>query len=586
MNFVVALILAAVLVYLPLRPPPEPVVTVAPAITYPATRATVGSDELQSLKGTADPGVTLRFFDGDQLLGETVAGGDGQFTFDLSAPLETGPHTLQAVVIDSDGRQVVSSVLVPFTVVPPPAPDALLRITRPEDGASFAADHLLTVEGSGQSGSTVQLYEGETLLGQAETGEDGRWAVHLAEPLSAGEHALRAVALDEEDHRGPSSGLITVRFGEAVVAPPVFSPGEGTTFAADDLLVLQGAAEPGSRVRVYDADAVLGEATADADGLWRVELAEALALGPHAVQAVIVDESESEVAPSEVWEFTIEEVLPPPVIVAPGRGSTFAAGEPALLEGTGPAGATIRLYDSTMLLGEVQAGEDGHWALSLAEPLDGGVHTLQAVVLDREGQEGAASEVHAIMVEEEVVAPVVTVPVSGATIGAAAALPIRGTASPGATVHVYDGRGLLGETQADGEGNWIFDLPQPLSVGEHTLRAAVLDALGQEVGSSQVVTISIVELPSELAIVLPASGQLAAGGLVEGIAQPGTIVQVFDGDALLVELTPDADGYWSILLPQDLSLGQHTLWLAAVDTDGTLLAQSERVLVEIVETTP
>ena len=56
-NLIVSVILAAVLAFLAMRPAPEAVVTVAPAITRPAGGATVGADELQAIEGTADPGV-------------------------------------------------------------------------------------------------------------------------------------------------------------------------------------------------------------------------------------------------------------------------------------------------------------------------------------------------------------------------------------------------------------------------------------------------------------------------------------------------------------------------------------------------
>jgi hypothetical protein len=118
-NLIVCLSLAAVLAFLASRPGPEAAITVRPVIASPFSGATVSADELRALEGTADPGVALQFFDGDQLLGGTVAGQEGTFRFPLSSALSEGPHSVRAVAVDGEGQGVLASEMVAFTVVPP-----------------------------------------------------------------------------------------------------------------------------------------------------------------------------------------------------------------------------------------------------------------------------------------------------------------------------------------------------------------------------------------------------------------------------------------------------------------------------------
>ena len=113
---------------------PRVVVTVAPTITHPVSGETLGADELQALEGTADPGVTLRAFDGDQLLGETVAAQDGTFRLDLETALSSGPHIVRVAVMGRSGREMIDSTPLAFTIIPPPQSRAAPRTISPIQG--------------------------------------------------------------------------------------------------------------------------------------------------------------------------------------------------------------------------------------------------------------------------------------------------------------------------------------------------------------------------------------------------------------------------------------------------------------------
>ena len=252
-------------------------------------------------------------------------------------------------------------------------------------------------------------------------------------------------------------------------------------------------------------------------------------------------------------------------------------------EGTAAPGAKVRLYDGETLLGEVAADADGEWHFEVPEALAAGAHALRAVVLDAAGEEVAASEMVTLTVEEPIVAPVVVSPASGASIGAGESLAFEGTAAPGTKVRLYDGEMLLGELTANADGEWRFELPQPLTEGLHELRTVVLDAAGEEAAASELLTFSIVKAATPPIILLPDDRNVVAGGTVEGTADPHALLQIYDGDTLLGEVAADADGKWTFELPADLSTGEHTLRAVAVDDAGEALAESEPASFDMLE---
>jgi len=583
-KLIVSIILLAVLIILALRCAPQVTVAAPPVFTRPTSGATFEAEELSVLEGTADPGATLQFFEGDKLLGETtVRPEDKKFRLLLSAALAEGPHSVRASVIDETGEEIVASASVAFTIVPPILAAIAPAITTPASGAGFGASEPLPFEGTAAPGANVRLYDGDTLLGEIAADADGKWRFELPEALAAGAHALSAVVLDIAGQEAVASEVVTLTVEEPIIAPVVVSPASGASFGTGESLAFEGTAAPGAKVRLYDGDTLLGEVAADADGEWRFELPEALAVGAHALRSVVLDAAGEEVAASKVVTLTMEEPIVAPAVVSPASGASFGAGELLTFEGTAAPGAKVRLYDGDTLLSEVAADADGEWRFELPEALAAGAHALRAVVLDAAGEEVAASEMVTLTVEEPIVAPVVVSPASGASIGAGESLAFEGTAAPGARVRLYDGETLLGELAADADGEWRFELPQPLTEGLHDLRTVVLDAAGEEVAASELLTFSIIKAATPPIILLPDERNVVAGGTVEGTADPDALLQIYDGDTLLGEVAADADGKWTFELPADLSTGEHTLRAVAVDDAGEALAESEPASFDMLE---
>jgi len=322
-KLTVTLALLALLFVPTLQPAsPQMVVTTPPLLTQPADGVTFETGDLLALEGSADPGTTLRLFDGSQLLGETTAGPDGQWRLPLSEALAEGPHSLRAVVVDKAGKEIAASEPVAFTIIPPAAPPEVPpavapasgmgfavapAITSPVNGARLSVHEPLTIEGTAESGSKVYIYDGDQLLGEAGADAEGRWRFDMPMPLVKGEHHLRAAVWDATGNEVAASVPLTLRFIEAIVPPTILPPRMGVVMPGG---MVVGSADPAARLLIYDDGRVLGEAAAGLDGHWRFQLPADLPTGRHALHVAAVDDmghvlAESEPIRVQVLEFNL-----------------------------------------------------------------------------------------------------------------------------------------------------------------------------------------------------------------------------------------------------------------------------------------
>jgi hypothetical protein len=282
--------------------------------------------------------------------------------------------------------------------------------------------------------------------------------------------------------------LLTVpqqcRSAPATVSAPVFSqPADGAELQSGHPLVLEGQADPGARIAVYDGDRLVGETTAGDDGRWRLELTKGLRAGGRQVRAAVVGGEGQEVASSRALSLSVVEpavptVAPPapPVVTMPLPGSTWLASEFLSFEGAAVPGSHIAVFDIQVLLGTATADAQGRWRLDLGEPPATGKHTVHAVASNAAGVESAASAPLAFEIIPDIAAPSIDEPAQGDTLTAGGMM--RGTADPRATLLLYDGDVLLGETPVGADGAWEFSLPGDWSLGEHRLRVVAVDAEG------------------------------------------------------------------------------------------------------------
>ncbi|RTC58128.1 Ig-like domain-containing protein [Pseudomonas aeruginosa] len=444
-----------------------------------------------TLSGTAEPGATVTLTDGNgNPIGQVTADGSGNWSFTPTTPLPNGT-VVNATATDASGNTSAGSSVTVDSVAP------ATPVINPSNGT--------TLSGTAEPGSSVTLTDGSgNPIGQVTADGSGNWSFTPSTPLADGT-VVNATATDPAGNTG-GQGSTTV---DAIApATPTVNLSNGSS--------LSGTAEPGSTVTLTDGNGnPIAEVTADGSGNWTYTPSTPIANGT-VVNVVAEDAAGNSSPPATV---TVDSSAPPAPVINPSNG--------VVISGTAEAGATVTLTDAGgNPIGQVTADGSGNWSFTPGTPLANGT-VIVATATDPTGNTGpqAATTVDAVAPP----APVID-PSNGTTIS--------GTAEAGAKVILTDGNGNpIGETTADGSGNWTFTPGTPLANGT-VVNAVAQDPAGNT-GPQGSTTVDAVA--PNTPVVNPSNGNL-----LNGTAEPGSTVTLTDGNGNPIgQTTADGSGNWS-----------------------------------------
>ncbi|WP_089041106.1 Ig-like domain-containing protein [Pseudomonas aeruginosa] len=444
-----------------------------------------------TLSGTAEPGATVTLTDGNgNPIGQVTADGSGNWSFTPGTPLPNGT-VVNATATDASGNTSAGSSVTVDSVAP------ATPVVNPSNGT--------TLSGTAEPGSSVTLTDGSgNPIGQVTADGSGNWSFTPSTPLADGT-VVNATATDPAGNTG-GQGSTTV--DGVAPATPTVNLSNGSS--------LSGTAEPGSTVILTDGNGnPIAEVTADGSGNWTYTPSTPIANGT-VVNVVAQDAAGNSSPPATV---TIDSSAPPAPVINPSNG--------VVISGTAEAGTTVTLTDAGgNPIGQVTADGSGNWSFTPGTPLANGT-VIVATATDPTGNTGpqAATTVDAVAPP----APVID-PSNGTTIS--------GTAEAGAKVILTDGNGNpIGETTADGSGNWTFTPATPLANGT-VVNAVAQDPAGNT-GPQGSTTVDAVA--PNTPVVNPSNGNL-----LNGTAEPGSTVTLTDGNGNPIgQTTADGSGNWS-----------------------------------------
>ncbi|MBG5010310.1 BapA prefix-like domain-containing protein [Pseudomonas aeruginosa] len=444
-----------------------------------------------TLSGTAEPGATVTLTDGNgNPIGQVTADGSGNWSFTPTTPLPNGT-VVNATATDASGNTSAGSSVTVDSVAP------ATPVINPSNGT--------TLSGTAEPGSSVTLTDGNgNPIGQVTADGSGNWSFTPSTPLADGT-VVNATATDPPGNTG-GQGSTTV---DAIApATPTVNLSNGSS--------LSGTAEPGSTVILTDGNGnPIGETTADGSGNWTYTPSTPIANGT-VVNVVAEDAAGNSSPPATV---TVDSSAPPAPVINPSNG--------VVISGTAEAGATVTLTDAGgNPIGQVTADGSGNWSFTPGTPLANGT-VVNATASDPTGNTGAPAGTTVDAVAPP--APVID-PSNGTTIS--------GTAEAGAKVILTDGNGNpIGETTADGSGNWTFTPATPLANGT-VVNAVAQDPAGNT-GPQGSATVDAVA--PNTPVVNPSNGNL-----LNGTAEPGSTVTLTDGNGNPIgQTTADGSGNWS-----------------------------------------
>ncbi|MEG1767815.1 MAG: Ig-like domain-containing protein [Comamonas sp.] len=458
----------------------------------------------------------------------------------------------------------------------PPAPPPARPVIDTVSGQRTASGDFLTgketvdVVGHGAlPNGKLSVFVDGVLAGTTLADANGKWT-YTAAKLPEG---LHAISVTQTDAQGQTSEPAAVNVVVDTIAPPAPQidsvtddagtiaglVGQGSS-TDDSTPTLNGIAEAGSTVRMFDGSTQIGVFVVDASGRWSFTPA-ALDEGLHRLTLTATDAAGNVSNPSEPFVFTVD--TSPPKI---DGIETSQAPRPTITGHTEP-GSIVRIYHGDAELGQTKADEQGNWRFQ--PKLNDGDYHLTVTATDAAGNQSPRSPVDLTV---DTTAPMLEV----IGVSVAPRPTITGRAEPGSVVKVYHGDTELGQAEMNKDGNWRF---QPhLQDGDYDLTVMATDAVGNQ-SPRLPVDLMVDTTPPMLEIMDVSAG---ASPMITGRAEPGSIVRVYNGRTLVGRAETDEGGNWHF--QPALKDGDYHLTVTATDAVGN---QSARLPVDLmIDTRP
>ncbi|EEB7360543.1 BapA prefix-like domain-containing protein [Salmonella enterica subsp. enterica serovar Typhi] len=629
-----------------LSAPAQPVITSTtddvPGMTGTLDNGALTNDSRPTLNGTGEAGATIRILDNGVEIGSATVDQSGNWRFTPNTPLESNAHIFTAVATDpagnsgqlSDGFTLNIDAQAPDVPVITSVIDDNNQPTVPVLPGQSTDDRQPILNGTGEPGATITIFDNGTPLGTAQVGENGSWTFPVPRNLSEGSHNLTVSATDPAGNTSAVSAPWTIVVDITPPAIPVLTsvvddqPGITGNLVSGQLTndatpTLNGRGEAGATINVYlDGNpASIGTTTVNSDGTWSFTPQTPLANGSHTFTLSATDPAGNSSAVSSGFVLTIDTTPPAAPVIAsvadntapvtgivPNGGSTNET-RPTL-SGTGEAGTTISIYNGSALVGTAQVQANGSWSFTPSTSLGAGVWNLTATATDAAGNTSAASEIRSFTIDTTApAAPVIdtvydgTGPITGnlssGQITDEARPVISGTREANTTIRLYDNGTLLAEIPADNSSSWRYTPDASLATGNHVITVIAVDAAGNASPVSDSVNFVVDTTPPLTPVITSVSDDQAPGlGTIangqntndptptfSGTAEAGATITLYENGTVIGTTTAQPDGAWSVST-STLASGTHVITAVATDAAGNSSPNSTAFTLTVDTTAP
>ncbi|WP_425334798.1 adventurous gliding motility protein AgmC [Myxococcus stipitatus] len=358
---------------------------------------------------------------------------------------------------------------------------------------------------------------------------------------------------------------------ETPTAPVVVTPANGSTTGVRPAIT--GTATANSTVIIYVDGVELARVPADNLGNFTYTPTTDLTVGAHTVNAVSVLNGASSVR-SNTNSFTVQNSLPPPVIVSPANNAVLTTA-PTQITGTASGGATSVVVTLNGVTYPPTPVSGGNWTFPIPITVTDGVYNVSVVAQDASRTSTATTSTFTVDTQTSVS---ITTPADGAVL-TNPVVTYTGTAEPGATVTVTVDGNPVGTVTAAANGAWAVTGATPLTNGPHTVTATAQDVAGNTATDTNSFT---VDTGTSVSIATPADGAVLSSGVVtySGTAEPGATVTVTVDGTVVGTVTASAGGSWSVPVAATLADGAHTVTATAQDTAGNTATDTNTFTVD------
>ena len=240
--------------------PLQPLESVASVLGPPQTAA----DGSVSLSGRAKSGSTVELWAGQIKLAAVPVDADGKWSY--AGKLDPGDYQIVARTVSPEGQVLNESraVVVHIEAATPMPSITVVRIGSPK----VDPDGAVSLSGSGEPGSTVELWAGAIKLTAVPVDADGQWS--YAGQLDPGEYMIVARTVSAEGLVLNESQAVAVSVSVASAVPVTIKEPQ---VDASGEVTLSGSGKPGSTLEILDNGVVVATAVVSEDGTWTVHYA-------------------------------------------------------------------------------------------------------------------------------------------------------------------------------------------------------------------------------------------------------------------------------------------------------------------------
>lgn len=598
----------------------EPVIFTVDTTPPLAPGNLVVSNDGGTISGIAEAGSTVTIREDGVTLGTAVVDSQGNFSLTLTPPKLNG-EILTADATDAAGNTGPATSAASPDITPPQAPiivsviDDVQATTGPVGPNGITNDRAPTVNGTGEAGSTITIYNGSDVLGTTVVPSSGLWSFTPPAPLTDGTYVLTATATDPAGNPSGISTAWTINVDGTAPGAPVISqvvddvPGRTGSLDINETTndatpTLSGTAEPNATVTLRVDGVAIGTTVANGLGVWIFTPSSPIGEGPHALTAVATDAAGNTSGVSNTWTLTVDSVAPAvPVITqvvddVPERLGALNSGDSTndttpTLSGTAEPGSTVTIRQDGVDVTTIVIDSSGTWSYTPTTPLVNGTYTFTAVTTDGAGNTSQPSSGFTLTVDTTPPAAATIATVTDDVGGVQGTLSsgdttddtkplLQGSAPADAVITIYDGATLLGTATLDGSGGWSFTPVTPLTDGPHSLTVHATDAAGNTTISSPfVLTVdtvapatpdipTITVNPGGTEIPLnPGETTRDTTPTLSGTGTAGDTVTIYNGGVKLDDVIVDGTGHWTWTPSTPLPNGTYDITLTVTNMDGT-----------------
>lgn len=496
-----------------------------------------------TILGTGQPRGSVQLLVDDEVVATLPVSSAGQWIY--SSDYAAGEYSIRAVALDEEGALGNSSEAALLRVFQTYAPPTLLLPGNDGDPAD------VTITGTGTPGSTVELFINGESIGTTTVDDDGNWS--LATAVSGYGSQLRVLGYDPDGNEIGESDTIDWYWANAA-APLTFDvPSLGELSLSENGmptgdLTLSGTGEPGSRVNIEIDGEPFRTASIGDDGFWSLTHRVELEPGDYEISGTMIavdgtnlgSASADALSVPAVGSITLDEAA-----ANDSGGLTLA--------GTASGGMDVNIWLNGEVVDTVAADEDGTWRWESDGVLDAGAYEVQAQLADLPD---VVSETMDAMIT-----PFVSLDDPDVALGdngESGDVTLNGRALPNSRVEIFVDGQFVGETTADSNGEWTFELS--LERGAYTITARGVGPDGSRRAETAVRAV-VGESVGGLSLVY--AGTRSDEGEVEE-SDGATAVSLESSPA--VEIILDAS--WSMVQP--------------IDGDTTRFAVAQEALIDVV----